>query len=316
MPHPVLDRKVSTAQTQAAFSQANSIKLLPGESPQDVQKAKEYAQKTYMKVQHFVCPFYAPGARMLKERGADANGLKNLSEVATINLDADILNQTFARVSKLGVADSQDLEMSKMNPQTRAQVSQKMQQLQNGQWAAPNTLLPQMQQQQQGPQTCRIMPGCPVFQQIQVQSFGNSTPLVRAVGQAPPQMGSVEFIVKEVARAYIVHPNESMVDLARIQANPQMLTELVVLQAPPMSNIGMILVQKEAIANGNMSQSNNGRQIITDGRQRFVAPQQQYMHQQPIQRNVMLPQQRMQQPQQMVNANNRIPMNGRGMLKG
>lgn len=315
VPHPVLDRRVSTVSTNAQLQQMNTVKMLPGEKPEDVQKAKAYAERTYMRVPHVVGPLYASGAKYLRENGGGSSSLRNLSETVTVNTDVDNLSGRIQSVimSKYGAGDSQDQIYSQMNPNMRMQVSQKMEQLQNGQWVAPNTLLPQMQQQQQnGPQGCKVIAGYPAFQTIQVQGFGSTVPLVRAMGQIPPQLSGIDFIIRETVRAYIVQPNETTINLAAIQANQNNLTELVVLQAPPMTNIGIILVPKEAVANG----MGGGRQVLTDARQRTIGPQQQYMHQNMHPRQQMsLPNQYRPQ-QQMVNANNQPNLNGRGFLKG
>ena len=333
--YPAMERRVGQQQPQPqqyqqrVQQQSNGrqqySRMLPGETPQDAVRAKEYAEKTYMKVPHVIGPLYAAGAKYLRERGADAASLKTLSQTVSVNTDVDNLSGRINSVimQKFGAGDSQDALYARMHPNVRAQVSRKMEQLEKGEWVAPNTLLPQLQQQQnngvqQGNmQTCKIISGYAAFQKIESQGFGSTIPLVRALGQIPPQMTGVDFVVREVVKAYIVQPNETTINLAAIQANPQVLVELVVLQPPPMSNIGMLLVQKEAIANG----MGGGRQVLTDARQRTLGPQQQYLHQQNQRQQMAVPQQYRQQPQQyqqpqMINANNQARMNGRGLLKG
>ena len=311
VPHPVLDRKVNTAATNAQIQQMNVLKFLPGDTPETIQKAKNYAEKTYMRMPHVVSPLYAPGAKFLKERGADAVSLRNLSERVSINTDVDNLSGKIQSVilGKFGAGDSQDQIYAQMNPNMRIQVAQKMQDLEKGKWVAPNTLLPQSQNNNNF-KNCKIITGFPVFQQIQTQGFGSAIPLVRALGQISPQMSGIDFVIREVVKAYIVHPNETTINLAAIQTNQQNLTELVVLQAPPMTGMGIVLVPKEAIANG----MGGGHQILTDARQRTLGQHQQYMHQKP---QMTLPNQyKQQQPQQMVYAHNQPNLNGRGILRG
>jgi len=326
--YPALERRVGNPQPQQPYQP--QTKLLPGETLKDVQDAKAYAEKTYMHQPHMVGPLYAPGAKHLREHGGDMLSLKSLSQTVSVNTDVENLSGRISSVimQRYGAGDSQDALYARMNPNMRMQVSRKMEQLEKGEWVAPNTLLPQMQQQQQqngGPQSCKIISGYPAFQKIESQGFGSTVPLVRAMGQIPPQMTGVDFVIREVVRAYVVHPNETTINLAAVQANPQLLTELVVLQPPPMSGIGMLLVPKEAVANG----MGGGKQVLTDGRQRSMNPQQQYMHQQQQQQRMIVPNQYMhqqqqlqqarpmQQPQQqMVNANNRPNMGNRGFLKG
>lgn len=296
----------------------NTVRLMPGETEEDIKKARDYAEKTYMRIPHVVSPLYAPGAKFLKENGADASSLRNLSNTVTVNTDVDNLSNRIQSVimNKYGAGDSQDALLAQMNPQMRMQVTQKLEQLQNGQWVAPNTLIPQMQninQQNNGPQGCKVLPGYPAFHQIQYQGFGGTIPLVRAMGQIPPQMTGIDFVIKEVVRAYIVQPNENMINMSVIQSNQQNLIELVVLQAPPMTGVGVLLVPKEAVANGM-----GGRQVLTDTRQRVLNPQQQYMHQQQRpQMTVPNGYRNVQQPQQqMLHANYQRNTNGRGFLKG
>jgi hypothetical protein len=190
-----------------------------------------------------VSPLYAPGSKILREQGADALSLRNLSNSVSVNTDMDNLSSRINStiLQKFGAGDSQESLLQQMNGSMRAEVSHKMKLLQQGQWVAPNTLLPQLQQN--SPQICKVIPGYFAFHQIHTQGFGSNILLVRAVGQISPQFMNIDFIIRESIRAYVVKPNEDRIDMNTIQNNPQILSELVLLEAPPMSGIGRILVQ-------------------------------------------------------------------------
>lgn len=293
-------------QQMNSLQYSNGVKMLPGETPEKIQEARNYAQNTYMKVPHAIGPLYASGIKMLKD-GADANALKKLGSQVTVNVDLDNLTNKIGTtiLQRYGAGESQEAILSTMAPQTQAAVMRKMEQLQKGEWVAPNTLLPQGMGQQNGPKSCKLIPGLPVFEQIQTNGFGSKSPLVRTKGQITPQLSSIDFIIRETVEALVVFPNETRIDLSLLENDPRRKLQLVVIQAPPMTNLPLLLVPKEAVANG----MGGGRQIITDGRQRQMAPGQQYLHQSQ--------QMQMRPNQQLINSNYQPMTTGKKtLLKG
>jgi hypothetical protein len=283
----------------------NGIRMLPGETPEKILEAKKYAENTYMKIPHAIGPLYAPGIKMLKD-GADANALKKLSNYVTVNVDLDDLTNKIGTtiLQKYGEGETQEAILNKLPPQTRAIVAKKMEQLQKGEWITPNTLLSQGMTWQNTPKICKLIPGLPVFELIQVNGFGSKKPLVRTRGQITPQLSSVDFIIKEIVEALVIFPNETRIDLSLLENDPRRKLQLVVIQAPPMTNLPLLLVPKEAIANG----MGGGRQIITDQKQKQLTFNQQYLHQN---------QQMQTRPnQQLVNSNYQSMITGKTLLKG
>lgn len=144
---------------------------------------------------------------------------------------------------------------------------------------------PQYQQQQYQPvqqqQTVSLKEGYPVYRGIQ-QAFGNTFVLARVAGVVDRGLASQPFVARNQIQAYVIPPNQTQVNIQEIQQNPRLLTNLVEIHSTPMSGIGTLLVQREAIN---------------------IQGQQQFHHQQQQQRNVLTDDRRFQ-PQ------------GRTLLKG
>lgn len=109
------------------------------------------------------------------------------------------------------------------------------------------------QQQPQQINACRIMPGAPVFKSIETNGFGSTTVLVRGLGQADQRTASYQFIFREVVDAFIIPPNQQVLDLRLIESNPNLKTKLAAILAPQMATLGpgtpmgVILVPLDAI---------------------------------------------------------------------
>lgn len=144
---------------------------------------------------------------------------------------------------------------------------------------------PQYQQQQYQPvqqqQTVSLKEGYPVYRGIQ-QAFGNTFVLARVAGVVDRGLASQPFVARNQIQAYVIPPSQTQVNIQEIQQNPRLLTNLVEIHSTPMSGIGTLLVQREAIN---------------------IQGQQQFHHQQQQQRNVLTDDRRFQ-PQ------------GRTLLKG
>lgn len=274
--NPALDRVITTARPATQELSEEEI------------KARAYAEKTYMRAPH-----YAP--RHLSQRGLvkewNTSVMRESANRYEIKGDmGQYLNQTGNYIqNKFGAGDNADVILSQIPAHQRNMVASKLQALQSGQSIGPNPLIapfmqqqnngypqqpqpqygqPQMQQPQQ--QLCKLMEGFAIFHPLQAQGFGSTVPLIKAVGQTTPQIFGIDFLVKGIVRAYVVQPNQTIVDLKAIQSNPAMLREFIEVQAPPMTGLGNFLVLKEAVMQqgGGMGNNNNGRQLLTDARNR------------------------------------------------
>lgn len=122
----------------------------------------------------------------------------------------------------------------------------------------------QYPQQQQNSQQVVLREGYPVYRAIQ-QAFGNTFVLAREVGVVNHQLANQPFIAKGLIQAYVVPQHQQQINIQEIQRNPQLLSPLVEVHAPPMASLGPLLVPREAIvAPGAYA---GGRQMITDARQ-------------------------------------------------
>jgi hypothetical protein len=128
------------------------------------------------------------------------------------------------------------------------------------------------QQPQQGPQQVVLREGYPVYRAIQ-QAYGNTFILAREVGVINQQLASQPFLMKGMIQAYVIPQHQQQVNIQEIQRNPQLLSPLVEVHAPPMASLGPLLVPREAVV--APGQYGGGRQMITDSRQ-YQAPQQHY----------------------------------------
>lgn len=137
-----------------------------------------------------------------------------------------------------------------------------------GRQAAPQHPLPgqhhQYPQPQQGPQQVVLREGYPVYRAIQ-QAFGNTFILAREVGVVNQQLANQPFLMKGMIQAYVVPQHQQQVNIQEIQRNPQLLSPLVEVHAPPMASLGALLVPREAVV--APGQYGGGRQMITDARQ-------------------------------------------------
>lgn len=131
---------------------------------------------------------------------------------------------------------------------------------------------PPQQQQQQGPQQVVLREGYPVYRPIQ-QSFGNTLVIAREVGVVNSQLANQPFLAKGTVLVHVLQPNQQQVNIQEIQRNPQLLSTLVEVHAPPMASLGPLLVPKEAVV--IPGPYGNGRQMLTDARQHY-APQPQH----------------------------------------
>ena len=131
-------------------------------------------------------------------------------------------------------------------------------------------MMPQQQVQQNQPaqpqnQAVMLKEGYPVYRPIQ-QSFGNTMILAREIGTINPQLSSQQFIMRGARNVYVIPQNQNSVNIQEIQNNPRMLTQLIEIQAPPMSSLGSLLVPRESISTHAYSNP-GGRQVITDATQ-------------------------------------------------
>jgi len=124
--------------------------------------------------------------------------------------------------------------------------------------------------QQQGQQQVVLREGYPVYRAIQ-QAYGNTLILAREVGVVNQQLANQPFLIKGAIQAYVVPQHQQQVNIQEIQRNPQLLSSLVEVHAPPMASLGPLLVPREAVV--APGQYGGGRQMITDARQ---YPQQHY----------------------------------------
>jgi hypothetical protein len=176
----------------------------------------------------------------------------------------------------------QQSQWQEVNPATRLMQQQMAQQQAYNTMGAP----PPPQQQQ----VVRLWEGADFYRPVETGGFGGMTILCRAGGRVPANW-AVDFEARGIRSCYIVPLNETRVDMAKIQSNPQLLTQLVEVRSPM---IGVILVPQQAIMNQQFTQP---RQVLRD---QVMRPQQPML---PNNNSVygryqapMMPQQ--QQPQQ------------------
>lgn len=138
---------------------------------------------------------------------------------------------------------------------------------------------PQQQQQQGGGEAVSLLQGSAVFKSIESQGFGSTVTLARSIGQADARTSSYQFIYKGTVDAYIVPPNQTVINLQLIESNPNLKSKLAILQAPPMAmanatnQLGTIMVPLDAIVRIGEQRGYGGgqygvgnRQVITDSR--------------------------------------------------
>ena len=123
----------------------------------------------------------------------------------------------------------------------------------------------QQNQPQQQNQTIMLKEGYPIYRPIQ-QSFGNTMTMAREIGVINHQLSSQQFVMRGAKNVYVIPQNQTTVNIQEIQNNPRMLTQLVEIQAPPMSSLGSLLVLRESIISQGQSY-HGGRQVITDASQ-------------------------------------------------
>lgn len=303
--NPALDRVVTTQQRQ-----------LTAEEAEDIRKARERAEKTYMRAPH-----YAP-VHLVQKGLAKADDWNEASRAraSDYQIKGDY-GQQVERLGeyinhKFGPGDNSDQILAAMPANQRNILLEKLHALQTGQPLGPNPLLagygpqpnmmkqPQMQPPQMAnPQICKLYEGHPLFQPIQANGFGSTVPLLRFAGQTSQKIMGLDFVIRGVVKGYALPPNQTVVDLKILQNNPNLLQEYVQLDSPPISGLGTVLVAKEAIfiPGNNMGQnpSYGQRQMLTDAR---VRPQQAMPQQQPPRFN----------PNIMFSKTG----NGKGILKG
>lgn len=215
-------------------------------------------------------------------------GGKNVDRTTAMNyeINADVDGMSSAIISRqmqfrneLNEADTTEMQLQRLQPQYRNQASQALTALQNGQRGFSGSLvnlnevnfngrnnqpnnLNQQQQSNSNYQSCKLLNGYPCFRAMQgATGFGNTIIMARALGQINEQVSRYDFVVKGMVNVYIVQPQQTMVDVNKIQ--PNMLIQLIELVSPPMSNLGNLLVQKEAIA---MENGYGRKQVIMDSR--------------------------------------------------
>lgn len=126
-------------------------------------------------------------------------------------------------------------------------------------------------------QTITINPGYPVYRPISMPGAPIQFIMARQIGTINEQLAQQQYISGGSKNVYVVSPNQTQVNIQEIHKNPNLLTILVEIQAPPMSSLGTLLVPAQAIGGGYRDQS---RQLITDSRQhQFHQPVQQSQHQ-------------------------------------
>ena len=164
-------------------------------------------------------------------------------------------------------------------------------------------------QQQPYQQTVTLREGYPVYRAIQAAGADTSVTLAREIGVSNSGLAAQPYILRGPVSVYVIPPHQTTVNLQEIQKNPHLLVTLVQIQAPPMSSLGTLLVQQEAVLGaGNFQQAPQNRQIITDSRQynqQFQQPQYHHQQQQPA----------YAPPQQQVKQYG-VPVVRRGILRG
>lgn len=196
------------------------------------------------------------------------------NELSTIG-GADNLNQKIAvhdaqarRAGGWDSFDDTDMALQHLPPHLRGTVQNRFQQLQtggnqpsfHGQHQQPQQ---HYQPQQTGPQMVRLVEGFPCFRTLNTQGFYSKFALVKNAGQTNQQLSSVEFMVRGVVKAYVVAPNQTQVDMGALERNPNLLTEFVHVEAPPMTGIGSLLVPRQCIATNQMA-NHQQRRVILD----------------------------------------------------
>jgi hypothetical protein len=178
--------------------------------------------------------------------------------LVTVNDDAlmqkiAVANQQAKRGGGWDSYDDAEAALQNVPAHLRGTVQDRFQRLQGGQQGyqgqqhmqAPNN---QPQAFQATPQVVRLAEGYACFRALNTQGFYAKFPLVKNAGQTNQQVASLEFAVRGVVKAYILQPNQTQVDMALLERSPQMLTELVMVEAAPMTGIGTILVPRQCIS--------------------------------------------------------------------
>lgn len=328
---PVLDRVVSTVQK-------------PIQESIEEKRAREYAERTYMRAPHY-SPKHLSQRGLISEKVFDGRLINQAASNFQMNGN---LNQYVNNVGdyvrkQFGPGDSAETYLAQLPASQRNMAITQISSLQNNasHYLKPNNggvpsqkqpmllkeQVPYQQQPQQNPTVtgypqqmqpqqqqqsryCKLHEGFPIFHALQTQGFGNSVPLVRAVGQTSAQMFNVDFVMKNYVRAFIVQPGQTVVNMKAIQENPSALNDFVEIQAPPMTGWGNFLVSKAAIieqGQQNMQKQNNNGMLL-DSIQRgnnnkvLLPPQR--------------PQQQVQQPRLNPNLAFKGNQNKSGLLKG
>lgn len=255
-----------------------------------VKEAGQLAIEHYTKAPHF-------GPAHLGGKPVDRITASNYAvQVDMDQMSAGINARHMQYRQQLNEVDSTDAQLQRMPAHMRQYAAQTLGNLENNRPAFANHNLtrlhevgnsmnqgqPQQQQQyhnqpQQQVQACRLVDGYPCFRAIDTGPWPGleKVVLARGVGQVVPQVSMHEFVVRRVVDVFVVPPQQTALDMNMINNNPQLRTQLVEVQAPPASGIGVLLVPREALGiRGGMGDQ---RGILTDARMRAAQGQQQLL---------------------------------------
>lgn len=109
-----------------------------------------------------------------------------------------------------------------------------------------------------GPQQINLKVGKTYYVSVSTGGgFQAPVPLIKEGGKVVEQISKNVFL-KKTEKCYLID-NMSVVDLSRINENPQLITEVCLIEIPL---IGMIYVTKDAIIENNAKVMPDGRQLL------------------------------------------------------
>lgn len=108
----------------------------------------------------------------------------------------------------------------------------------------------QQHQQEQQP-VCRLYENVEFYRPLNLNGFmDGALRMCRMGGRVPNTWGTTEFMVRGQKQCYVVGLNETTVDIAKVQARPELLTNLVEVSSPM---IGTLYVPQHALYNRGQS---------------------------------------------------------------
>ena len=170
------------------------------------------------------------------------------------------------------LSSSQMMNHAAVKQRAQAMLAQGQQSYQQSQVPAHTQAFQPMTQ---GPQVCRLYEGAEFYRPLNTGGWMQGAVNLCRKGGTVPGNWMVDFELRGGKQVYVVPLNENTVDIARIQANPQLMVNLVEV-ANPNGMIGVIYVQESAIVRSSPmapQQQYGNRQMLQDAMMNGRQPQ-------------------------------------------